>query len=344
MGLCLTVIGILLIVCLGMILSNKRETKYARQFYAMDTIMNIEIYDTSVGHAKDMLELSENEINRLDQLLSTGNSESEVSRLNQDKRLFLSWDCQKLLERSLEIFQLTNGCFDITIYPIMKEWGFTDSNYHIPDEAVLHKLTEKVDSSKIRYFSDTGEIILPDGVMIDFGGIAKGYASNSLVSFLKENGVEHALLDLGGNVHALGTKPDGSNWKVAVRFPDNSDEHRNDYLGVLSIADQAVVTSGGYERFFENNGTTYHHIIDPDTGKPVNHGLLSVTIVDSDATLADGLSTALYVAGLDKAITIWRESKENFDIVFYTENDKLYITEGIQDSFRTELDVEVIYR
>ena len=139
-------------------------------------------------------------------------------------------------------------------------------------------------------------------------------------------------MNLGGNVQALGSKTDGSKWKVGIQDP----EGKEDYLGTLSIKDQAVITSGGYERYFEEDGKTYHHIIDPRTGYPADSGLLSVTIVSSDGTLADGLSTSLFIMGKEEAIEYWRDHSEEFDGILETEDGTLYVTEGIAEEFEAK--------
>ena len=150
------------------------------------------------------------------------------------------------------------------------------------------------------------------------------------------------MLDLGGNVQVLGKKPNGRDWKVGLRDP--SGEHT--VIGVISCSDRAVVTSGGYERYITGkDGKTYHHIIDPKTGYPAENGLVSVSIVCDDGTLADGLSTALYVLGTEKAAECWREQPDLFDAVLLTEDGKMYITEGLEDSFTSDVyDVEIIRR
>jgi thiamine biosynthesis lipoprotein len=142
-------------------------------------------------------------------------------------------------------------------------------------------------------------------------------------------GVTHALLNLGGNVQALGAKPDGSKWRVGIRYPDLQS---SDIVGVVSVENKAVITSGDYERTIP--GTDYHHIIDPATGWPVENGLRSVTIVSEDGTLADGLSTSLFVMGMEKAEEYWRSHREAFDVIFLTEDLKLHVTEGIAEDFK----------
>ena len=173
---------------------------------------------------------------------------------------------------------------------------------------------------------------------IDFGGIAKGYTSSRIMQIYKKCGVTSGLVSLGGNVQLLGAKPDGSAWKVAVESPDED----GNYLGILQAKDKAVITSGGYERYFEKNGKKYHHIIDPATGYPAENGLVSVTIVSSDGTLADGLSTSLFIMGEEKAAEFWKAHSNEFEAIFATDDGTIYVTEGLKDSFTTDLDMKVI--
>ena len=167
---------------------------------------------------------------------------------------------------------------------------------------------------------------------MDLGGIAKGFTSSRIMEIFKKDGVTCGMVSLGGNVHLLGTKQDGSAWRVGIQDPDNT----NDMLGVLEASDCAIITSGAYERNFEKDGVTYHHIIDPATGKPSNSGLTSVTIVSKDGTLADGLSTSLFVMGKDKAIAYWKQHADEFDTILVDKDRNVYITEGIADGFEPD--------
>ena len=176
------------------------------------------------------------------------------------------------------------------------------------------------------------------GMEIDLGGIAKGYTSSRVMEIFKEYGVEHGLVSLGGNVQALGGKQDGNPWRVAIQNP----ESELDYLGVLEIADKCVITSGGYERFFEQDGVRYHHIIDPRTGSPADSGIISSTIISSDGALADGLSTSLFIMGLEEAEKYWRANANKFDFVLEDRSGKLYISEGAAKMITTEMDMEVV--
>ena len=176
------------------------------------------------------------------------------------------------------------------------------------------------------------------GMEIDLGGIAKGYTSSRVMEIFKEYGVEHGLVSLGGNVQALGGKQDGNPWRVAIQNP----ESELDYLGVLEIKDTCVITSGGYERFFEQDGVRYHHIIDPRTGSPADSGIISSTIISSDGALADGLSTSLFIMGLEEAEKYWRANADKFDFVLEDRSGKLYISEGAAKMITTEMDMEVV--
>ena len=313
--------------------SNEEASK---DIFAMDTYMTVTAYGAKAQEAVDEAEA---EIQRLDELLSTGNEESEIAQLNQNKSATLSEDAGYLVERALELNKETDGAFDIAIYPVMEAWGFPTQNYQVPTADTLESLLKLADASQIIYDENSRKISFDrEGMKIDLGGIAKGYTSSRIMDIYKENNISSGLVNLGGNVQALGTKPDGSKWRVAVQSPDDTE----DYLGILSVEDKAVITSGGYERYFEQDGKTYHHIINPKTGYPAENGLTSVTVVSEDGTLADGLSTSLFIMGKEEAIEFWKAHSEEFDIIMLTDEGKLYVTEGIQDDFSTEMEMEII--
>lgn len=316
--------------------SDSTETEASRDIFAMDTYMTITAYGENAQKAVDEAEA---EIERLDALLSTGNIDSEIAKLNESKSATLSEDGGYLVKRALELNKETNGAFDIAVYPIMEAWGFPTQNFRVPSEEELTELLQHTDASRISYNESTREISFSDVQMkIDLGGIAKGYTSSRIMNIFKENGIKSGLVNLGGNVQTLGTKTDGSNWRVAVQSPDDTE----DYLGILAIQDKAVITSGGYERYFEQDGVTYHHIIDPKTGYPAENGLRSVTIVSDDGTLADGLSTSLFIMGEERAEEFWREHSEKFEAVLLTNDGTIYVTEGLKNSFTTEHTMKVI--
>jgi len=315
--------------------SDAADASSSRDIFAMDTYMTVTAYGE---HASEAVDKAETEIKRLDGMLSTGNENSEVYKLNQNGEAVVSDDTAYLYERSEKIYKQTKGVFDISIYPVMDAWGFTTENYRIPAEDELSALLKNVDASKIQYDKKTKKITLPKNVKIDFGGIAKGYTSSRIMQIYKKCGVTSGLVSLGGNVQLLGAKPDGSAWKVAVESPDED----GNYLGILQAKDKAVITSGGYERYFEKNGKKYHHIIDPSTGYPAENGLTSVTIVSDDGTLADGLSTSLFIMGKEKAEKFWKKYNDKFDVILLTDEDQLYVSEGIADDFQSDYKVNVM--
>ncbi|MGI6095494.1 MAG: FAD:protein FMN transferase [Lachnospiraceae bacterium] len=317
--------------------ADTQAEEVSRDLFAMDTFMNVTAYGDG---AEEAVEKAANEIVRLDELLSTGKESSEVYAVNENGEGILSADTAYLLKRSMDLYTSTEGVFDIAVYPIMQAWGFPSGEYEVPTEETLQELLPLTDMTNISYHEDTKEIVFAvEGMQIDFGGIAKGYTSSRLMDIYRECGVKSGMVNLGGNVQVLGTKPDGSLWKVGIESPD-----KEDYLGILSTRDRAVITSGGYERYFEENGILYHHIIDPSTGYPADSGLLSVTIVSEDGILADGLSTSLFIMGKEKAIAYWKDHCEEFDVILLTEDEKLYVTEGIAEDFSSDRKVEIVER
>ncbi len=302
----------------------------SKELYAMDTYMTVKAYG---DNASEALSESVKKIQELDSLLSTGDENSEIYALNHSGSAALSDTSAYLYQRSMEINSATDGAFNPLVYPLMDAWGFTTDNYKVLTQSEIDKLLPLTDISKVTFDDETNEITFAEeGMAIDFGGIAKGYTSDSVAQIMRENNVGGAIINLGGNVCVIGTKADGSYWKVGIQDPKDSSK----CLGVLSLTDKCVITSGGYERYFTENGKTYHHIIDPATGMPADSGLLSVSIISDDGTLADGLSTALFVMGLDKATTFWRESGYEFDFVIMTDENQLYISEGISDIFTSD--------
>lgn len=291
-------------------------------FFAMDTMMDFTIYGES-----GLINQSESLIASLESLVSVTDADSELYAINQTGSGMLTEEASSLMKQALEICRRTDGALDLSIYPIVRAWGFTTGSYQVPDEAEIQALLPLVDYRKIQYDAATGTATLPEGMEIDLGSVAKGYAGQLAAQMLREHGVQSALLNLGGNVQTVGTKPDGSPWQIGIKDPQGEDA-----MMVLSVEDQAVVTSGGYERYFEQDGQTYWHIMDPSTGHPADSGLISVTIVGDEGVVCDGLSTALFVMGLEKAADLWAQSGD-FEAVFVTASGEVYITEGLRDRF-----------
>lgn len=305
------------------------------EVYAMDTYMTLTAYGDNAGKA---LSESEKEIKRIDAMLSTGSDDSEISKLNKAKKAEVSEETFALVKRAKEIGLDTDKVFDISVYPVMQAWGFTDKNYRVPEKAELRELLKNVDVSKVQLDDGKHEVSFDDEMAIDLGGIAKGYTSDRIIEIMKENGIEHALINLGGNVKVLGKKPDGSDWRVAIADP----EDQENYVGGVAVSDKAVITSGGYQRFFEKNGERYFHIIDLSDGFPARNGLTSVTIVSDDGTLADALSTTLFIMGPEKAAEYWKKNADDFDAVLVEDDGTVLVTEGLKECYFSDGEFEVI--
>lgn len=301
----------------------------------MDTFMSVTAYGKNCEEAAAAAIA---EIQRLDALLSTGLASSEVSQVNASGSETVSEDTRAIVQEALHIYETTGGLFDFTIYPVMQLWGFTTQNYHVPSGEELERALSLVDASKVRLDNET--VIVGEDQQIDLGGIAKGYTSARVMEVFREYGVTSGMVSLGGNVQVLNTKPDGSKWQIGIQDPDSI---QGAVLAVTSVENKAVITSGGYERYFEEDGNTYIHIIDPRTGYPAEQGLVSVSIVSENGMLADALSTSLYIMGLDEAISYWKTYGEAFDMILITDGGDIYITEGLDGDFRTDDEVTVIH-
>lgn len=307
------------------------------EFYAMDTNMAAAAYG---GGAKSAVDETQREVCRLDALLSRTRPDSAVSLLNAGTGLADPevWD---LLSAATGYSGATNGAFDVTVAPVVSAWGFTTDHYQVPDQSELDSLLPRVGSAHI-HLGQESTISLDAGTQIDLGGIAKGYASDRAEAVLAKHGVKSAKVELGGNVYVRGGKTDGSAWRVGVQDPKNP----GGFVGVLSLTDAFAVTSGGYQRYFEENGRRYHHIIDPATGYPAESGLTSVTVVapgnrdeggaPGNGTMCDAFSTALFVMGGEKALEFWRSGAYDFQLVLVTEDGRVLVTDGLADKFQQE--------
>ncbi len=300
---------------------GSKKNSQSATIFAMDTVMDFTVY----GDAGIMPQL-EATVREMEARLSVTNAESEIAVWNGGGSENLSPDTADLIDRALGYCRRTDGALDITVCPLVRAWGFTTKNYRVPTADELAGLLEKVnyrnltaDGTAVRRGSAETEI--------DLGAIVKGELGNRLVKILRASGVQSALLNLGGNVVALGSRPDGTPWRVAITDPAGGG-----YAGILQVTDVSVVTSGGYERNFTQNGVTYHHILDPKTGFPVESGLLSVTVVGADGLLCDAMSTACFVMGLEKSIEQWKTYRD-FEAVFLTGTGEIYLTAGLEKSF-----------
>lgn len=298
-------------------------------FFAMDTAMELTVY----GGA-DLPGQVQALISDLEGQLSVTDPDSALYAVNASGSGTLTGRANTLMGQALDLCRRTDGALDLSIYPVVRAWGFTTGDYQVPDDAALADLTALVDYARIDYDPASGAVALPTGMEIDLGSVAKGCAGREAAQLLRQAGVASALLNLGGNIQTVGSRPDGDPWQIGVKDPATGQP-----MMVLSIRDQAVVTSGGYERYFQQDGRTYWHIMDPDTGRPAENGLRSVTIVGDDGLVCDGLSTALFVMGLERAARFWAAS-DDFEAIFVTDDGTVYLTQGLTNRFALTKDYE----
>ena len=307
-----------------------------RTVYAMDTVMNLTVYGEKAASA---LENAEKELHTLDKSVLSRTAEgSELSALNAANGESVSYAADdplpKLIETALAISEATDGAFDPTLAPVLDAWGFTKDLRRVPSADELAALLARTGRDKVTLekTADGYSVALSDGAQLDLGGIAKGYAADLLRAQLEKEGVTSATLDLGGDVFVMGKKSDGSDWRIAVKDPGDTES----YLGIVSASDAFIVTSGVYERYFEENGVRYHHILDPKTGCPAESGLVSVTVMCKNGAWADALSTACFVLGTDGALALRDDlaaQGTNFELIFVTDDGRVLYTGGLAAAF-----------
>ena len=300
------------------------------RFFGMDTDISITAYG---GDAEKALTDAQSKVAELEKLWSVTDENSEIYAINhsQGAPVNVGEETGRILSFALDMAKQTRGALEPTIYPVLTAWGFTTRENRIPDESELEEILRDVGYGNVRLSGN--EVTLPGGMELDLGAVGKGFAADEVSNVLKQAGVTSALLDLGGNIQLIGTKPDGTDWKIGLRDPFGES-----YIGVLSISDRAVVTSGNYERYFiGEDGKQYGHILDPATGYPAENGLASVTVVAEEGKLCDALSTSLFVMGQERATDYWREN-QNFDMILLTEKGEIYLTEGLAGKFELEPD------
>ncbi len=303
----------------------------------LGTVITITVHDAPADRKGDVPAAAEQALARVSEIhnkMSATIVGNELDRINSAAGTACKVEFEPLLElirQSKHMSELSGGAFDVTIGPLIKLWGIGTDHPRVPDEAEIANAKRLVDFRKLE-IDDAGKTVklAEHGMSIDLGGVAKGYACDEAVRIFRENSITSAILDFGGNIYAFGKKPDGSNWNVGIREPVIGSDK---IVGVVSVSDTSVVTSGGYEHYFERDGEIYHHIIDPATGYPPKSGLLSVTIISKSSTLADQLSTACFVLGVEKGCALL-DSLPDTEGIFITTDNTVVTTGGIAGSFK----------
>lgn len=263
------------------------------QSFALDTFISVTVYGGTSGDAQAAL----SRVDECEALLSAHAQGSDVERINSSQDQAATVDALTLdaLQFALRVGEKTHGALDITLYDVSKLWDYKSETPTVPDGADIIRALEHTGPERIIIKGDTVQM---DGAHIDLGAVAKGAIGDEAAKTLSQRGVNCALLNLGGNIVTLGSKPDGTKWVVAIESPFDG----QNYVGSISFSgSKAVATSSGAQRYFVQDGVTYHHILDPKTGWPARSGLASVTVLADEGRLADALSTALFVCGEESA-------------------------------------------
>lgn len=321
-----------LCLCMLLPLAACGESKMTqRQVFAMDTVMTL----TAYGNKADIgLNAAQSIIMSMDSMLDPDIETSTTYAINhaQGASIVVSGQIADMINTAKTVYDRSGGALDLSLYPVIKRWGFLDGRYYVPTDVELYEdLSRKCYGDIVlSSFPSSGSYALtvPTYGQITFGAVAKGCAANNAIAAMRNAGVTSGIISLGGNVQTLGKKPDGSEWTVAIQDPNNTAT----YLGIIEVGETAVVTSGTYQRFFTLNNKTYHHIINPKTGNPVNNTLSSVTIVCSDGTMADSLSTAMFVLGESAALNYWRKYGD-FEMILVTTDNQVICTKGLIEKF-----------
>ena len=317
---------LLLVAAAAALLTGCAPQGREETIFAMDTVMTLEAYGPE---AEDALIRVAQRINELDRTLSVVNEDSDVWAVNHSTGpVTVSEDTGALVALGLELWEETGGALNIAMYPVVRAWGFTTGEYRVVPGDERAALLARTDLGQLDYDPDSRTVTTPAGMELDLGSLGKGYAGDQVLDLFREAGVTSALINLGGNVQALGGQADGSPWRIGVQDP----EDLGAYLAVLEVTDGAVVTSGGYQRYFEEAGETYCHIMDPATGAPADSGLLSATIVGPSGARCDGLSTAAFVLGAEGTADLWRAAGD-FEFLLVDEDGTIWLSEGLEDRF-----------
>lgn len=334
-------IRMLLFLCVPLLLlaaCSKAQPTLSGRTFALDTLIELKIYAYERKGSDSLIDDSFDLVRSLENMLSMHVKGSDVDRINQNAGILptqVDALTDRVLRDSLFFSGLTDGLFDITAGPLIKLWAIDPPDGHYPSKEELAAVLPLIDYHKIDFLDDNQILLQDKGMIVNLGAIAKGTIADEIKNYLLSKGVTSALINLGGNVLALGSKPDGSSFVIGIQDPDSP---RGDYLMSIEIDDTSVVSSGDYERYFEYNGKKYHHILNPKTGFPADTNIKQVTIVTANSQTADGLSTSFLLLGVEKGLALV-ESIEGVDAIVITKDHQIYFTEGLRDRYKVQDDL-----
>jgi len=317
--------AIIYLICFMLIFSfsgcKENISSFSLNTFLLDTTVTITLYDYD-GNSAEIINECFELCRDYEKIFSRTIEGSDIYKINHSKGGTVEVDPETalLLNKALEYCELSEGKFDITVLPLSELWDFKSEEPQIPSEESLTATAKYVDYTQIKV--EGNRVTVPDGVKIDLGAIAKGYIADKVAEFLTEKGIKSATIDLGGNIYALGDKQ-GESWKIGIRSPFNVGET----VGYVEVKNKTLVTSGSYERCFEKDGIRYHHILDTNTGMPVNNGVASVTVIADCSADADALSTTCFVLGKDKGLGLLN-SIEGVYGVYVMDSGEIFVSDN----------------
>ena len=298
-----------------------------RSSFLMDTIVDIKVYGDK---AEKIIDKSFARMNEIEDEMSRSKESSYISKINENagqKAVKVDEDTFRVIKKALEYAEITKGKFDPTIGPLVSLWGIGTKDARVPTDQEVSETSELVNYEWVKLNENERKVkLLHQNMKLDLGAIAKGYAADEVRKIMDKHNAVSAFVNLGGNVLVYNNKPDGTDWNVGIQDPRES---RGSVAGSIEVVDKTIVTSGNYERYFREDGKLYHHILNPDTGRPSRNKLLSVSIITKDSFDADAISTSAYILGLDKGMELVN-NMDNVEAIFITDNLDVKVTPGLE--------------
>ena len=325
----------ILLIALLLSSCSPRQKVLTGNTFALDTLIELKLYSYPSKYKDSLMQDAFDQITALENTLSMHIEGSDIDQLNKDagiKPTKVSPLTYRVLNDSLFFSEKTNGLFDVTAGPLIDLWAIDPPDGHYPSQQELDAVLPLIDYHKIKFLGENTIELEDKGMIVNLGAIAKGTIADEIKSYLLGRGVTSALINLGGNVLAVGSKPDGSSFVIGIQDPESQ---RGNYLLSIKINDETVVSSGDYERYFIYNGKMYHHILNPKTGFPAETNIKQVTIVTTNSQTADGLSTSVLLLGVHKGIHLI-ESLKGVEAILITKDHYIYFTEGLRNRYETE--------
>lgn len=297
----------------------------------MGTVISVTLYDST---DESILDKVFDKVKNLEETFSINETGTEVDKINDNagiEPVKVSDDTIEVVKEGIYYSDLSHGKFDITIGPLVKLWNIPDRpTEDIPTQDELNLVLPLTNYKDVVIDEANKTVFLTrPGMMLDLGGIAKGYAADVISKMLTDEGVKSAIIDLGGNIFAHGEKVSGDDWKIGIQNPFSN---RGEIVGAISVKNKSIVTSGIYERYIEVDGVKYHHILNPETGYPYENDIAGITIISDKSTTGDALSTSVFALGIEEGMK-FVEELDDVDAIFVTKEKGIYVTSGIKDNF-----------